>query len=127
MDESVEVQVKHATCLQGTKEILKFLVILFTKMENGGVGNSLVVPVLRTPSCQWEHQLIPGQGTKILEAEWHGKKKKGNGGTEVWGRDSPKGGRGGTGGASEGELACLPREHTENFQDSSPCSETSKA
>ena len=50
MDESLEVQVKHATCLQGTKEILKLLVILFTKMENGGVGNSLVVPVVRTPS-----------------------------------------------------------------------------
>ena len=52
MDESVEVQVKHANCLQGTKEIFKFLVILFTKMENGGAGNSPVVPVVRTPSCQ---------------------------------------------------------------------------
>ena len=68
---------------------------------------------------------VPGQGTKILEVEWRGKKKKENGGTEVWGQGSPNRGRGGTGG--ECELVCLPTGHTENFQDSSPCSETSKA
>ena len=54
---------------------------------------------------------VPGQGTKILEVEWRGKKKKEDGGTEVWGRGSPNGGRGGTGGESERELACLPTGH----------------
>ena len=40
-------------------------------------GNSLSVQWLRLGAfTPWAQGLIPGQGTKIPQAPWHGKKKK---------------------------------------------------
>lgn len=54
---------------------------------------------------------VPGQETKILEVKWRGKKEKENRGTEVWGRGSPNGGKGGTGGESERVSLSSHRTH----------------